>query len=104
MDQPAGGGGGAGRLGAGGPGSGPSGHQRGAGGALSDRGRGGRGRHRRYPHQLPRREAAHAPAGRLPGRPAGPHLCGVQHVAHPTPEDETETSSEEAVDPMCPEF
>ena len=83
VDQPAGGGGGAGRLGAGGPGLGPAGHQRGAGGALPDRGRGGGGRHRRHPHQLPRREAAHAPARRLPGRPAGPHLRGLQHVAPP---------------------
>ena len=83
VDQPAGGGGGAGRLGAGGPGPGPAGHQRGAGGALPDRGRGGGGRHRRHPHQLPRREAAHAPARRLPGRPAGPHLRGLQHVAPP---------------------
>ncbi len=84
VDQPAGGGGGAGWLGAGGPGPGPPGHQRGAGGALPNRGRGGGGRHRRHPHQLPRREAAHAPARRLPGRPVGPHLRGLQHVVPPS--------------------
>jgi len=78
VDQPADGGGGAGGLGAGGPGPGGPGHQRGAGGALPHRGRGGGGGPRRHPHQLPGREAAHAPARRLPGRPAGPHLRGLQ--------------------------
>ena len=40
-------------------------------------------RHRRprnRPDQLPWREAADAFEGRIPGRPAGPHLRGVQHV------------------------
>lgn len=83
VDQPAGGGGGAGGLRAGGPGPGSHGDQGGAGGALPDRGRRRGDGHRRHPHQLPRREAAHAPARRLPGRPAGPHLRGLQHVAPP---------------------
>lgn len=84
LDQPAGGGGGAGGLRTGGPRPGSHGDQGGAGGALPDRGRGGGGGHRRHPHQLPWREAAHAPARRLPGRPVGPHLRGLQHVAPPS--------------------
>ena len=70
MDQPAGGGGGAGGLGAGGPGPGGPGDQRGLGGALPDRGRGGGGGPGGHPHQLAGGETAHAPARRLPRRPA----------------------------------
>ena len=80
VDQPAGGGSGAGRPRERGPGPGAPGHQRGAGGPLPHRGRGGGGGPRRHPHQLPRGEAADAPAGRLPHRPAGPDLRGLQHV------------------------
>lgn len=106
VDQPAGGRGGAGRIRAGGPGPGPPGDQRGAGGALPDRRRGGRGRHQRHSHQLPRREAAHALTRRLPGRPAGPHLCGLQHVAPPGGRNEkkTQVQSSEAVHLIRPGF
>lgn len=83
LDQPAGGGCGAGGLGAGSPGPGGPGHQRGAGGALPHRRGGGGGRPRRHPHQLQRGEATHAPQRRIPGRPAGPHICGLQHVSAP---------------------
>lgn len=80
MDKPPGGGCGAGGIGAGGPGPGGTGHQRCPGGALPHRRGGGGGRPRRHPHQLPRGEATHAPQRRIPGRPAGPHICGLQHV------------------------
>lgn len=84
LDQPPGGGGGAGGVRAGGPGPGCPGHQRSPGGALPHRGSGGGGRPRRHPHQLQRGEAAHAPQRRVPGRPAGPHICGLQHVRGPS--------------------
>lgn len=62
MDQSSGGRGGTQRVGARSSRSGSSGHQRGAEGAPSHRRcRGHRGP-RRHPHQLTRREAAHAPA------------------------------------------
>lgn len=64
-----------------GSGPGAPGDQRGAGGTLSDSGRGcGRG-----PwccaHQLTGRETTHAPTRWLPGRPAWPCLCSLQHVS-----------------------
>lgn len=77
LDQPVGCGRGAGRFGTGSFGPGSFSDQRGPGGALPDRGRGGRGGHRRHSHQLSRRETEDAPARRLSGRPAGPHLCGI---------------------------
>lgn len=80
LDQPAGGGGGAVWLRAGGSGFGSSGYQRGPGGTLLDRGCGGGGGSWSYPHQLPRRETTDAPPGQFPGRSAGPHLRGLQHV------------------------
>lgn len=83
LDQPAGGGGGAVWLRTGSSGFGPSGHQRGPGGTLLDCGGGGGGGSRSHPHQFPRREAAHAPPGQFPGRSAGPHLRGLQHVMAP---------------------
>lgn len=81
LDQPVGGGGGAGGLWAGSPGPCSHGDKGGAGRALPDRGRGRGDGHRRHPHQLPRRETAHAPPRRLLTRPARPHLRGLQHVA-----------------------
>lgn len=80
MDQPAGGGVGAVRLGAGRPGPGPFNNQRGAGGAPPHRRRGGHRGPRGDSHQLQGGEAAHAPQGLVPGRPAGSHLRGLQHV------------------------
>lgn len=83
MDQPAGGGGGAERLGAGGLGPGTPCHQRGPGGTPPHRGRGGHRGPWRDSHQLQGGEAEDAPARLLPGRPTGPHLCGLQHVIAP---------------------
>lgn len=80
VDQLARGGRGTVWLRTGGAGSGSFSDKRGPGGALPHRGRGGRGGPRRHPHQLQRREAEDAPPGQLPRRPAGPHLCGLQHV------------------------
>lgn len=77
LDQPVGCGRGAGRFGTGSFGPGSFSDQRGPGGALLDRGSGGRGGHRRHSHQLSRRETEDAPARRLSGRPVGPHLRGV---------------------------
>jgi len=63
-----------------GSGSGAAGDQHGAGGMSPDC------RHRchRRPghrsHQFQGRETEDAPQGRVPRRPAGPHLRGVQHV------------------------
>ena len=54
VDQPAGGGGGAGRPGERGVGPGPAGHQHRAGGALPHRRGGGGCGPRRHPHQLAR--------------------------------------------------
>lgn len=83
MDQPAGGGGGAERLGAGGLGPGTPCHQRGPGGTPPHRGRGGHRGPWRDSHQLQGGEAEDAPARLLPSRPTGPHLCGLQHVIAP---------------------
>lgn len=80
MDQPAGGGGGAERLGAGGLGPGAARHQRGPGGAPPHCWRGGYCGPRGYTHQLQGREAAHASTGLFPRGPAGSHLCRLQHV------------------------
>lgn len=80
MDQPAGGRGGAERLGAGGLGPGAPRHQRGPGGAPPHRRGGGHRGPRGDSHQLQGREAEDAPARLLPGRPTGPHLRGLQHV------------------------
>ena len=85
LDQPAGGGGGTGWAGAGCAGPGGPGDERGAGGAPPGGGRGGDRGSGRHPHQLPRGEAAHAPARWLPSRPAGPHLRGLQHVSPLSP-------------------
>lgn len=80
VDQLTGGGVGALRLGARRAGPGPFNNQRGVGGAPPYRGRGGHRGPRRDSHQLQGREAAHAPSRLLPGRPAGSHLRGLQHV------------------------
>lgn len=80
LDQPSGGGGGAGGIRAGGPGPGGSCHQCCPGRALPHCRCGGGGRPRRHSHQLPRGEAAHAPERRLLSRPTGPHIRGLQYV------------------------
>lgn len=80
VDQPAGGGGRAGRQRQRGAEPGAARHQHRAGGAPPHRGRGGGGGPWRRAHQLARREAAHAPARRLPLRPNRRHLHRLQHV------------------------
>lgn len=81
VDQPAGGGVGAVRLRAGCAGPGAADHQRGAGGAPPHRGCGCYRWPRCHTDQLQGRKATHAPPRLFPCRPAGSHLCCLQHVS-----------------------
>lgn len=80
MDESIGGGCGAWGIRTGSPGSCCFGDQRGSGRALSHSGGRCGGGPWCHSYQLKRGEAANALAGRLPRRPAGPYICGLQHV------------------------